>query len=85
MPTINDMAATGLVTLPGMMTGQTLSGVDPHEPMKYQLLVMFLISAGTATGAILNVHESVWRLTCRHHRLRLDRLALAALERKVFQ
>lgn len=74
MPTINAMAATGLVTLPGMMTGQILSGVEPHEAVKYQLLVMFLISGGTAIGAILTVHGGVWRLTDRRHRLRLDRL-----------
>ena len=74
MPTINAMAATGLVTLPGMMTGQILSGVEPHEAVKYQLLVMFLISGGTAVGAILTVHGGVWRLTDRRHRLRLDRL-----------
>ena len=37
------MAATGLVSLPGMMTGQILAGVSPPEAVKYQLLVMFLI------------------------------------------
>ena len=74
MPTINAMAATGLVTLPGMMTGQILSGVDPHEAVKYQVLVMFLIAGGTAIGAIITVHGGLWRLTDRRHRLRLDRL-----------
>ena len=74
MPTINAMAATGLVTLPGMMTGQILSGVAPQEAVKYQLMVMFLISGGTAIGAIITVYGGVWRLTDRRHRLRLDRL-----------
>ena len=36
------MAATGIVSLPGMMTGQILSGVDPTEAVKYQLLIMLL-------------------------------------------
>ncbi|HBT43884.1 MAG TPA: iron export ABC transporter permease subunit FetB, partial [Rhodospirillaceae bacterium] len=40
MPTINSMAATGVVSLPGMMTGQILAGADPVEAVKYQLLVM---------------------------------------------
>ena len=59
MPTVNAMAATGLVTLPGMMTGQILSGVEPQEAVKYQLLVMFLISGGTAIGSIAAVHGGI--------------------------
>src|SRR4051812_22555516 len=50
MPTINSMSATGLVSLPGMMTGQILSGVPPVEAVKYQILVMFLIAGGTGFG-----------------------------------
>jgi putative ABC transport system permease protein len=36
MPTINSMAVTGVVSLPGMMTGQILGGVPPAEAVKYQ-------------------------------------------------
>ena len=43
MPVINAMAATGLVALPGMMTGQILAGIEPTEAVKYQILIMFLI------------------------------------------
>ena len=46
MPTINGMAAIGLVSLPGMMTGQILAGVEPTDAVKYQLLIMFLIAGG---------------------------------------
>ena len=52
MPTINSMAATGLVSLPGMMTGQILGGMPPVEAVKYQILVMFLIAGGTGFGAV---------------------------------
>jgi len=76
MPTVNAMAATGLVTLPGMMTGQILSGLEPQEAVKYQLLVMFLISGGTAIRSIAAVYRGIWRLTDRRHRLRLDRLSV---------
>jgi putative ABC transport system permease protein len=55
MPTINSMSATGLVSLPGMMTGQILSGVPPVEAVKYQILVMFLIAGGTGFGAVAAV------------------------------
>lgn len=75
MPIINAMAATGIVSLPGMMTGQILSGVDPTEAVKYQLLVMFLIGGSTGLGVLLAVLGSVYRLTDSRHRLRLDRLS----------
>ena len=76
MPTINSMAATGLVSLPGMMTGQILSGVPPVEAVKYQILVMFLIAGGTGFGAVAAVLGGVYRLTDARHRLRLDRLTV---------
>jgi putative ABC transport system permease protein len=74
MPTINSMSATGMVSLPGMMTGQILGGVPPAEAVKYQILVMFLIAGGTGLGAVTAVLGSVYRLTDGRHRLRLDRL-----------
>ena len=74
MPIINSMAATGVVSLPGMMTGQILSGVDPTEAVKYQLLVMFLIGGATGLAVLLASYGSVWRLTDERHRLRLERL-----------
>ncbi len=74
MPVINSMAATGVVFLPGMMTGQILAGVEPAEAVKYQLLVMFLIAGATGSGVLLSVYGALWRLTDERHRLRLDRL-----------
>jgi len=77
MPIINSMAATGLVALPGMMTGQIIAGADPVEAVKYQILVMFLIAGGTGLGATAAVMAGGHRLTDARHRLRLDRLAPA--------
>jgi putative ABC transport system permease protein len=74
MPVVNSMAATGVVSLPGMMTGQILGGVPPAEAVKYQILVMFLIAGGTGFGAMSAVFGGVYRLTDSRHRLRLDRL-----------
>jgi len=74
MPIINSMAATGLVALPGMMTGQILAGADPVDAVKYQILVMFLIAGGTGLGATSAVMAGGHRLTDARHRLRLDRL-----------
>jgi putative ABC transport system permease protein len=74
MPIVNAMAATGLVALPGMMTGQILAGVDPLEAVKYQLLISLLIAGGTGIGALAAVSAGAWRLCDNRHRLRLDRL-----------
>jgi putative ABC transport system permease protein len=75
MPIINSMAAVGLVSLPGMMTGQILAGVEPIEAVKYQLLIMFLIAGGTGLGTLMAVLGGGYRLTDGRHRLRLDRLS----------
>ena len=74
IPIVNAMSAAGVVSLPGMMTGQILSGVEPIEAIKYQILVMFLIAGGTGVGVVLAVHAGAARLSDARHRLRLDRL-----------
>jgi putative ABC transport system permease protein len=52
IPTINTMMVVGLVSLPGMMTGQILAGMDPEDAAKYQIVIMFLIAAGAALGTV---------------------------------
>jgi putative ABC transport system permease protein len=74
IPTLNAMAVAGVVSLPGMMTGQILAGSPPMEAVKYQILIMFIISAGTGFGAVLAVSVGARRLFDERHRLRLDRL-----------
>lgn len=71
---INAMATAGLVSIPGMMTGQVLSGMDPVEASKYQILIMFLIAGSTIFGVLMAVYLTAFRLTDQRHRLRLDRL-----------
>lgn len=55
IPQINSFLAVGLVALPGMMTGQILSGVSPLEAVRYQIVVMNMIlgSAGLAVAIYL--------------------------------
>lgn len=74
MPIVNVMSATGVVSLPGMMTGQILGGVAPGEAVKYQILILFLIAGGTGLGAGAAVLGAAYRMTDARHRLRLDRL-----------
>lgn len=52
-PTINSMAVVGLVSLPGMMTGQILAGADPTQAVRYQIITMFLICAGSSLSCTL--------------------------------
>ncbi len=75
MPILNSMATTGIVALPGMMTGQILAGADPIEAAKYQVLIMFLIASATALGSLFGGLGGVLLLTDKRHRLRLDRIA----------
>ena len=74
IPIINAMAAAGIVSLPGMMTGQILAGSPPIEAVKYQILIMFLITAGTGFGTVSAVMLGSHRLFDTRERLRLDRL-----------
>ncbi len=77
MPVLNQMAAAGLVTLPGTMTGQILAGFDPVEAVKYQILLMLLLAGASALAAIITARLSARRLTDGRQRLRLDRLTAA--------
>lgn len=53
IPITNSLFAVGLVSLPGMMTGQILSGVDPLVAVRYQIMVMaMLFASGGISSAI---------------------------------
>ncbi len=74
IPIINAMAAAGVVSLPGMMTGQILAGSPPLEAAKYQIMILLLIAAGTGLGAITAVWISSRHLFDERQRLRLERM-----------
>jgi putative ABC transport system permease protein len=74
IPIINAMAAAGVVSLPGMMTGQILAGAPPVEAVKYQILIMFLIAVGTGLGTLAAVTIGSRRLFDERQRLCLERL-----------
>ncbi len=74
IPVVNMMSIAGLVSLPGMMTGQILAGNPPMEAVKYQILIMFMIAGGTGLGTVFAVWFGSRRLFDARQRLRLDRL-----------
>lgn len=75
IPIVNAMMTAGIVSLPGMMTGQVLAGTPPLEAAKYQILILFLIAAGTGLGAMVAMWLASGRLFDKRERLRLDRLS----------
>jgi putative ABC transport system permease protein len=68
------MSAAGVITLPGIMTGQILAGLDPVEAVKYQILLMFLLAGASGLSALIIAYGAMRRLTDPRQRLRLDRL-----------
>lgn len=72
LPIINQMSAAGLITLPGIMTGQILAGLDPVEAVKYQILLMFLLAGSSVLAAFLAAALALRRLGDDRQRLRLD-------------
>ncbi|CAO3685444.1 unnamed protein product [Rhizopus stolonifer] len=74
LPTINQMSVIGLIAIPGMMTGQILGGAPVGNAVKYQQIIMFLISASTSLGVLCAVVSCVRVLIDSRHRLRPERI-----------
>jgi putative ABC transport system permease protein len=53
IPVVNSLLAVGLVSLPGMMTGQILSGVSPLIAVRYQIMVMLMLFASSGLTTAL--------------------------------
>ncbi|HSO23722.1 MAG TPA: iron export ABC transporter permease subunit FetB [Chondromyces sp.] len=77
VPIINSMAAAGIVSLPGMMTGQILAGSPPLQAVAYQIVVMFMIAAAVAFGAMMVVVLAGRHFMGKDATLRLERLTSA--------
>lgn len=74
IPTINSMMVMGIVSLPGMMTGQILAGASPTDAVRYQIVILFAIASGTALTTISIITLAFFALFSQDHQLRLDRL-----------
>ncbi|MDO5044499.1 MAG: iron export ABC transporter permease subunit FetB [Coriobacteriia bacterium] len=58
VPILASMSAAGIVTIPGTMTGQLLAGADPVAASKYQIVIMFMLSAANAISVFLACYLS---------------------------
>ncbi|CPE87951.1 ABC transporter membrane protein [Burkholderia pseudomallei] len=74
LPTLNQMAVVGVVSLPGMMTGQVLAGQSPLQAVRYQIVIMFLIAAASALSTVGAVLSTYRRLFSAEHRFLASRL-----------
>ena len=72
MPTVNTMAAMGIVSLPGMMTGQILSGTEPMIAVRYQIAIMCAITGAVSITAYLILVLGYRHYFSAAHQLRAD-------------
>ncbi|AEM42240.1 ABC transporter permease [Ketogulonicigenium vulgare] len=73
IPTLNQMAGAGIITLPGLMSGQVLAGADPVQAAYTQIFLSLLLSVAALISAAGVVGVAILRLTDHRDRLRLDR------------
>lgn len=76
VPILNSMSVSGIVNLPGMMTGQILAGADPTSAVKYQIAILFLIAASTFLGLCIAVILGYVTLFNAHHQLHMSRFGM---------
>lgn len=75
-PILNSMTVAGVVSLPGMMSGQMMAGVDPRLAVQYQIAALFLISVSTLVGTIMALFLGYWTVFNSHHQLLFQKLIL---------
>ncbi|KAJ2663407.1 hypothetical protein IWW48_001290 [Coemansia sp. RSA 1200] len=83
LPTITNMSITGLISIPGMMTGWILGGSDVQEAARYQQIILFMISASTASSTLLSVLFCAFVLVDKTPMLRLDRLTVSEVTQHI--
>jgi len=74
IPILNSMTVVGLVSIPGMMTGQLLGGTEPGLAARYQIVIMFMIACATAGGTAISVLLTLRGMFDADGRLRVDRI-----------
>ncbi|MGH9222602.1 MAG: ABC transporter permease [Acidimicrobiales bacterium] len=69
LPIVDNTKVVGLVALPGAMTGMLLAGASPEAAIRLQLVVMYMLLAGSALAALVAGHLTLRRLFTRDHQL----------------
>lgn len=58
-PLLNSMNVIGLITIPGMMTGQVLSGASPARAAKYQVMIMYVVTGASSVSTVVTMALTV--------------------------
>jgi putative ABC transport system permease protein len=74
IPILNTMSVAGIVSIPGMMTGQLLAGAPPIQAVQYQIMIMFVIAAAIALGVVIALAMTYRRVTTADHQIDWDQI-----------
>lgn len=74
IPILNTMSVAGIVSIPGMMTGQLLAGAPPVQAVQYQIMIMFVIASAIALGVVLALSLAYRSVTTADHQIAWDRI-----------
>lgn len=77
-PLLNSMNVVGIVSIPGMMTGNLLSGTSPSVAAHYQILIYFLVALSSSVSAVATIYAALLTICDNHHRLRSEKLKARA-------
>ncbi|GAK30112.1 ABC-type uncharacterized transport system, permease component [Weissella oryzae SG25] len=72
-PTIDSVRTYGLVSLPGMMSGLIMAGVDPIKAIKYQIMVVFMLLAATGIASVWASYMAYKKFFNQHWQLQLPK------------
>ena len=73
-PLLNNMSVVGIVSIPGMMSGQILGGSNPIVAARYQIVIFYLVALASSCAATAVIYASVLAIVDGQHRLRPERL-----------
>ena len=74
IPILNTMSVAGVVSIPGMMTGQLLAGAPPIQAVQYQVMIMFVIAAAIALGVVIALALTYRKVTTQDHQIDWDEI-----------
>lgn len=74
IPILNTMSVAGIVSIPGMMTGQLLAGAAPMQAVNYQIMIMFVIAAAIALGTVTALTLTYHKVTSVDHQIKWSEL-----------
>ncbi len=82
IPILNTMSIAGIVSFPGMMTGQLLAGAPPMQAVQYQIMIMFVVAAAIAIGVMVVLTQSFFSVTTKMHQIDWQQIRSVKIENR---